>query len=54
MKFVKSQYRASLTNEDLRELIHSVVTSYRSDIQKLANKMKTHRRSIAGKISKKL
>ena len=55
MNFVKSQYRASLTNEHLRELIlHTALTSYRPDFQKLTNKTETHSRSDAGKISEKL
>ena len=54
MKFVKSYYCASLTNEDLRELIHSALTSYRPDFQKLANKVETYSRSNGGKISEKL
>ena len=45
MNFVKSKYRASLTNEHLRELIHTAWTSYRPDFQKLTNKMETHSRS---------
>ena len=47
------KYCASPTNEDLRELIHNTLTSYRLGFRKLANKVKTHRRSNAGKISKK-
>ena len=42
MKFVKSKYRPSLTNEHLSEFIRTDLTSYRPDFQKLANKMKTH------------
>ena len=42
MKFVKSKYRASLTNEHLSELIRSAFTTYRPDFQKLANRMETH------------
>jgi len=39
MKFVKSKYRASLTNEHLSELIRTALTSYRPDFQKLVNRM---------------
>ena len=39
MNFVKSQYRASLTNEHLREVIHTALTSYCPDFQKLTNKV---------------
>ena len=42
MKFVKSKYRASLTNEHLSELIRTALTSYRADFQKRANRMKIH------------
>ena len=42
MKFVRSKYRASLTNEHLSELIRTALTSYRPDFQKLANRMETH------------
>ena len=35
----------SLTNEDLRELIYTALTSYRPDFQKLANKVEIHNRS---------
>ena len=42
MKFVKSKYRASLTNEHLSELIRTALTSYRLDFRKLANRMETH------------
>ena len=42
MKFVKSKYRASLTNEHLSELIRTALTSYRPDFQKLANRMETN------------
>ena len=41
MKFVKSKYHASLTNEHLNELIRTALTSYRPDFQKQANKMKS-------------
>ena len=41
MKFVKSKYRATLTNEK-SELIRTALTSYCSDFQKLANRMETH------------
>ena len=41
MKFVKSKYHASLTNEHLSELIRTALISYRPDFQKLANKMET-------------
>ena len=53
MNFVKSKYRASLTNELLRELIHKALTSY-PDFKKLTKKVETHNRSKAGKISEKL
>ena len=42
MKFVKSKYRASLTNEHLSKLICTALTSYHPDFQKLANRMETH------------
>ena len=42
MKFVKSKYRASPTNEHLSQLIRTALTSNRPDFQKLANKMETH------------
>ena len=54
MKFVKSKYRASLTNEHLRELIRTALTSYCPDFQKLANRMETHTSSNAGKNLQKL
>ena len=54
MKFVKSKYRASLTNEHLSKLIRTALTSYRPDFQKLANRIETHSWSNAGKISQKL
>ena len=54
MKFVKSLHHASLTNEDLRELIYIALTSHHPDFQKPANKVEIHSRSNAGKISKKL
>ena len=38
MKFVKSLHRASLTNEDLRELIHTALTSYKVANAELENK----------------
>ena len=38
MKFVKSLHRASLTNEDLRELIHTTLTSYRVARCRIENK----------------
>ena len=52
MKFVKSQYRVSLTNEDLRKLIYTALTSYRPDFQKLAKKVETHSNFNAGKCRK--
>ena len=54
IKFVKSKYHASLTNEHLKELIHTAFISYHPDFQNLANNVDTHSRSNAGKISKKL
>ena len=42
MKFVKSKYRASLTNGHLGELIRTAFTSYRPDFRKLANRIETH------------
>ena len=42
MKFVKSKYCASLTNEHLSELICTALTSYHPDFRKLANRMETH------------
>ena len=42
IKFAKSKYCASLTNEHLSELIRTALTSYRPDFQKLANRMETH------------
>ena len=42
MKFGKSKYRASQTNEHLSELSRTALTSYRPDFRKLANRMETH------------
>ena len=42
MKFVKSKYGASLTNEHLSELIRTALKSYSPDFQKLANRIETH------------
>ena len=54
IKFVKSKYHASLTNEHLKELIHTAFISYHPDFQNLANNVDTHNRCNADKISKKL
>ena len=42
MKFVKTKYRANLTNEYFSELIRTALTSYRPDFQKLASRMEEH------------
>ena len=42
MKFEKSKYRASPTNEHLSELIRTALTSYRPYFRKPANRMETH------------
>ena len=54
IKFVKSKYHVSLTNEHLKELIYTAFISYHPDFRNLANNVDTHSRSNAGKISKKL
>ena len=42
MKFVRSKYPASLTNEHFSELICTALTLYRPDFQKLTDRMETH------------
>ena len=54
VKFVKSKYHASLTNEHLKELIYTALISYHPDFQKLPNNVDTHNRTNVGKISKKI
>ena len=42
MKFVKSKHRVTLTNQDLKELLGTAITSYQPNFKQLATQMQTY------------